>query len=301
MAHTANLHWCRAEDKDRILAGEASFIDSKSVHQDKKVQLFASATVKSYNPQPPGFQIRRESFFLKKLIMKAGGHWRQINPIDAVQAATGKWFAQIGWDAGSNDVTKQSHYFFRDNCGNSSGSLTVTETDHSVTRQGVRINGKLVHKVPGLVEVGVDAFAGRVTDVHRLGASRDPDVRMVLMYPGGEGEADLIEHVARLLASQSGTEDSYSDGDIAELSDNFLSRDAPWVPTFGNGESVMRATIGPGKDAQLEVSLDQALELNQSIRTAYAIRAVDVTDESNFVVSDVVEIEKGEDILLIRG
>ena len=301
--HSADLHWCKAEEKDQILAGgPASMLDSKSVHQDKKVQMFASATVDSYNPQPPGFSIRREAFFLKKLVLKVGGHWRPMNPIKAVSSTTGKWFAEYSWETGSNNVTRQSRYFFRDKDRNSSGALTVTEVDFSTTRKGLKVNGKAVHKVPFVSEMGVDASAQSVTDIHRLGASRDPDVRVVLVHPGGEGEANLLNHVRDLLADTTESlPTEFSDGYLNDIADGYLARDTQWVPTFEDGSSVIFATVGPGKEPDIGVSLDDALTSPSPFRSAYAIRVVDVEDESNFVVSDIVEIEWTGELLQIRG
>jgi hypothetical protein len=117
VVRTASLHWCRAADLARILAGErVSFIDGGSFHQGKDVQLFAQAAgATTYNPQPPGFEIRRESFFLWKLGRKIMGRWHHGTAIELVplgpevidQMTRSRSLHSCGW--GERGYCERSH------------------------------------------------------------------------------------------------------------------------------------------------------------------------------------------------
>jgi hypothetical protein len=303
--NTANLHWCREEEVDPILRGGGTLVSPLSVRQGKHVQMYGQAKDGTYNPVE--FQIRREAFFLKKLWMKVGGHWHPPQPRQTVERAQGQWFAKQAWETGSDDITRQAHFFFRDSSKNASGTLTVMEADFWMRKKGIKANGKVSAPVTGIAEMGVGADAEAASVVYGSGATKDPEVRFTLMYPGGDGEADLTGHVVRLLermgyrfASRANYEE-----EVDRITDGYVSsRRQSWEPRFENQESVFVATVSEETEIEFEVSLDGLLDSlgRDSIRTAFAIRAVDVSDESNFVISDVVEVESDFDgILRIRG
>jgi hypothetical protein len=307
MVRTASLHWCRAEDLPRILAGErVSFIDGGSFHQGKDVQLFAQAVgATTYNPQPPGFEIRRESFFLWKLGRKIVGRWHPFAPLEADEPLPGKWFAKHGWTTGTDNVTRQGHYFFRDKVRNESGSITVSQVDWAVSRPEVGVTGGVKVVGPGLVEITPQLGVNwKGTQKHWLGASSDPDIRVVLMYPGGVGEADLGAHVGLLLGAQFGgalKQTEFTHGQISDLTDGYVGDRSSWIPTFEDGAPETIVTVRPEQAVELRIPLDDLIEARETIRTAYALRAMDASDPTNYAVSDVVEIERVEGKLRITA
>jgi len=129
--------------------------------------------------------------------------------------------------------------------------------------------------------------------IHRIGASKDPDLRVVLMHPRGEGEADLLEYVRQLLAEATGSSPSdYSDGDILDLSDGFMTRDTPWIPAFDDGSNEIATAVDVGIEVEVSVPLPEpevARDLNFS--TAFGIRVIDISNKESYCISDVVEIE----------
>jgi hypothetical protein len=287
------------------MVGErVSFVDGGSFHQGKDVQLYAQASrTGTYNPQPPGFEIRRESFFLWRLGRKLLGSWHPFAPFDAVELAPGQWFAQNGWTTGTNKVTRQGCYFFRDRDGNKSGSITVSQLDFAVSKPELDVTAGVKVAAPGTVEVTPQVgVRWKGTEKHWLGASSDPDVRVVLMYPGGEGEADLGAHVASLLTEEFGSaleQSELSRGAISELTDGYVGERSPWIPTFEDGAHETVVTVSPEQGVELRIPLEELMEGRAPLRTAYALRAEDASDPTNFVVSDIVEIERVDGTLRI--
>jgi hypothetical protein len=94
--------------------------------------------------------------------------------------------------------------------------------------------------------------------------------------------------------------ENYSPGELNDLWDGYLSEQPAWIPAFDNGEHEFRATVGPGQDATLRIPLDTLWEIPGSARVAYAIKAVNVEEPSEYVVSDIVEIEKSDDLISVR-
>jgi hypothetical protein len=303
-SRSAAIHWCLLADQPKILAGKTvAFLDGGSVRQGKNVQIFAEAVTSSYNPQPDGFEIRLASFFLRKVALKLLGKWNPMPPISGVNPNGNKWFGSNGWQTGTSRITRQSDYFIRDKDKNRSGGLTVSECDHAVSKPNLEVAGALSISGAGVAEIRPEVtvkWSG--TEKHFISSTRDPMVRVVLMHPGGEGEADLGAHVAELVRDFATVQgiDANSEG-VTRLIDEYRSGDTPWVATFENGSQVMTAVVGPEQGAEIRVPLDDMLDSGRQFGTAYALRVVNVEDKSDFVIGDIVELTVREGSIRITA
>lgn len=303
-SRSAAIHWCLLADQPKILAGEpVAFLDQGCVRQGKDVQIFAEAVTSSYNPQPPGFEIRLASFFLRKVALKLLGKWNPMPPISAVNPSGNKWFGSNGWQTGTNRITHQSDYFIRDKDKNRSGGLTVSECEQAVSKPNLKVSGAVAVSAGGVAEIRPEvSVAWSGTEEHFVSSTRDPVVRVVLMHPGGEGEADLGAHVAELVQDFAITQGiDVNSEDVTTLRDEYRSGDIPWVATFENGSQVMTAVVGPEQGAEIRVPLDDVLDSGRQFRTAYALRVVNADDESDFVIGDIVELTVREDSVRITA
>jgi hypothetical protein len=122
------------------------------------------------------------------------------------------------------------------------------------------------------------------------------------MHPGGEGEADLSAHVEELVRDFAiGQGIDANSEDVATLRDEYRSSDIPWAATFENGSQVMTTVVGPEQGSEIRIPLDDMLDSGREFRTAYALRVVNVEDESDFVIGDIVELTVREGSIRITA
>jgi hypothetical protein len=288
---TADLHWVHS---DRV----AAVIDGKAVRQDKSVRMRADWRLDCASPKC--FFIHEESFFLARLVRRLGGSWHPMASFRAYDAAPGMSLSVDVWETGTRNVPGQSRYFFTDDAYNASGVLTVSSATHYVSKTQVESGGRMVAVVPGVTEIGIRAAAGGATIVHGIGATEDPRLRVTLMVPWGQGDADLLGHLRHRLSSprvELGNKEP-TDSDLRQASQGFLSADpGPWVPNLRDG--MEEITVDVDEERGVEVRVDLVFPKALSTRTAYALRVTDTADPDNFVVSDVVLIDGEEDMVRI--
>lgn len=301
---SAYLHWCRPSQVDAIVGGGGTFIDGKSVHQDKEVLMMAQRNLATYDP-PREFRILPVHFVLSRLIRKLFGRWNQIAPFTVgPERGSGLFFASAAWSTGTNDVTRQSDYFFDDTWGNRSGLLTVSQAEHFTRQTGVKIEDHLVAKIPGVpVELGVTLEASDATIIEGIGASTDPDLLVRILVPGGDGVHDLLPVVRQLIAATTDVDpDRLTDGALIDASDGYLAPvGQKWSPYFEGGLRTVVVSVAPGHDAEVAIPLNDPNLRADRVRTAYALRVSRVDNDDDFVIGTIVVVEQGAEVLRIRS
>ncbi len=303
MTETAYLHWCDAQDTRQVL-------DLDAITDGKLVRLRAD-WLDGYQ-QPNGFRISEELFFLTKLWRRLGGHWHPAAPLATDPATDRITFSRDGWRARPSRVSRQSSYFFTDNQGNTSGSLTVSGATTWVKHTGFAFNGVKV-AVSGIgLEMSIGGHIGSETITHGVHAAVDPVLNVEVLTAGGDGELDLVEHVRQLLVERTDPDEEgrYAGGrlELAEsltrdaliaVADGFLS-DAPggWVPEVSPESQVLEVDA----DRPGEIAVDiPSYVFKEAGRTAYALRITNTENLDDYVISDLVTIESDGETVRIRG
>lgn len=299
---TELLHWCDAMRSGYILDGGA-------VQPGKQVRMRAD-WLAGYS-QPKVFTIHEEAFLLKRMFRRMGGSWHPMNPFQAHTPIPGMTLSRDHWTTGVSNVTKQTHYYFKDDQGHASGRLTVSGATAWVGTSSYVVNGLEVKLSPG-IGVGINTDAGHHMITHGVGATRDPRLRVELLTPTGNGELNLLGHVRRLIeerlrspelvkldGEKSGFDDISHDDVLIDASDGYLSPKSPWMARLApdSGEIV----VDELRPASVNVEIPTLNKFDTPFRTAYALRLVDVDDPANFVISGIVLIDYDGDSVRVHG
>jgi hypothetical protein len=205
------------------------------------------------------------------------------------------------WTVAPPEFPGQAQYYFEDEekpKKNRSGLISVSTKEFAVDYRGVAVGGDVARVEEGTVTVEIPVRVRReVKTDHRMGATVDPEVTVLLLVPWGEGERDLRQAVLTWVESQGLTDDLLAAAaergavgaapvDALEtISDGFLSPDpAGWEIGLGNET---RFTVGPETSQSIAVSIRPP----GRGRMSYALKVVDSADPSRYVIGPVVELE----------
>ncbi|HEY2551671.1 MAG TPA: hypothetical protein VGI64_13955 [Streptosporangiaceae bacterium] len=264
------LHWVREDNHDVAING--AVLAGKLVRLQARWQHWGSYL------GPERFSIRtaRSRF----------GPGRRVEDFWADTDGPPLTHSTDAWQTGrTNHFGQQQRYHFEDAHRNRSGPLIVSNVSQYTAqpRFGLQASGTL--GLPAGAQARLIAEAGRAATKIMVGATADPAVRVTIMTTSGAGDRDDLLPYLR--------------GFILEPSDPAIRLLASpggyqWQPVFDSGDRHVVLNIDEDHPAEVTIVPAQPYEEHRRpFMTGFAIRAEDLDDPGQFVISDVVTVEGG--------
>lgn len=301
-ANTATLNWVKRRDPDKPPTAINGL-------QGARVRVFARS---QWSTGPPDkFTIWEKAFcawLWRKLRLK-----RPADHLLVIDPPAGRISVSEAWEVSVPSIPGQAEYYFEDgeNPPNQSGVMAVSSTKTAVTFKGVHVGGQTFAALDSKgLQIKIPISASKTVQAsHVVGAVVDPEVRVQLLSPWGEGEHDLraalvewveaagLTDLVMSTAFEAGMEPEDPLQALEALSEGFLPRENPgWEIGLDGGDGWQERQLTVFPESPQEVTVNIASP-QRGERVCYALRVI---DDEGTVTGCVVELEETETELFIR-